>query len=341
MEIATTEITSRTKMAISKAIPSSCFVPERLIERSMPTSETRSLLIGIEATAAAMQGDQLHLAIRDVVAFRLDDQRDFHVADIGRRVVGGAGRGAWRGRGRSIAVVSKNRDGAAAREGSRIGVVYHVGGVGKQSSVGDGHGRRGIRANRFGKRAAIKSGAGKLIADPLHGAGGAGVLLENQIETSRAGAGADGASGRGIARAPPHGCDRVICRGNGCVELVLRGIAGVIHITHDLVQRKTPLLERAENLPVRLEALLRHIEQAEGCAANNDENSQGEHQLHQCEAGLCALRHMSFFHLYTVESSVTGCKGVSPLFFFTPRMMRRELIAPEAGPLVIMAQRTS
>src|SRR5215468_5435497 len=108
MEIATTEITSRTKMAISKAIPSSCcFVPERLIERSMSTSETRSLLIGIEATAAAMQGDQLHLAIRDVVAFRLDDQRDFHVADIGRRVVGGAGRGACCGRGRSIAAVSK------------------------------------------------------------------------------------------------------------------------------------------------------------------------------------------------------------------------------------------
>src|SRR5215472_18664109 len=122
MEIAATEITSRTKMAISKAIPSSCLVPERLIERSMSTSETRSLLIGIEATAAAMQGDQLHLAIRDVVAFRLDDQRDFHVTDIGRRVVG-AGRGAWRGRGRSIAVVSKNRDGVAAREGTRKGVV--------------------------------------------------------------------------------------------------------------------------------------------------------------------------------------------------------------------------
>src|SRR5215831_2225852 len=46
MEIATTEITSRTKMAISKAIPSSCFVLERLIERSMSTSNIVGYLRG-------------------------------------------------------------------------------------------------------------------------------------------------------------------------------------------------------------------------------------------------------------------------------------------------------
>jgi hypothetical protein len=163
-----------------------------------------------------------------------------------------------------------------------------------------------------------------------------------------------------LARAPCHrgiGVESAV-RGKS-FKLVLRWVAGIAKIAHDLVQTQPRLFEGIQHLRFRLVALLRHAQQRERGSANQHENSHGNQHLNERETTTAtALRarfprvadvcprsrrgHVARRHLYISVSRVTGRTNPAPATCRAPTMKRLlVMIEPFALVVVITAQRIS
>src|SRR6266446_7215684 len=299
-EMATTLISNKIKMEISRAIPASR--GSLRIEFRALTEPGQASLIGIDAPSAAAQLYQARLARGGVWKRSGNDQRHDDIPNVPRRIVGsrrGASRRCRLRGGLNVTSVADDRHRIPSGKHTWIGgyhlccgrIVDNILNEGRKLSIVGGVGIR-VHVPRLRCSASHERRPLQLIPHPRHH----GVLridlrLDDQIEVARRDAAAPyatgGPSGIGVvrvARAPgKRGVGKV---GMDAIVEAGRWIAGIIDVAHDLVQPKPRFLERIQYLRIGLIPLLGSAEQRERRATDEKKNPEGGQQFDESKAAL-------------------------------------------------------